>query len=68
MMVGHAHFSPGRPSGIEDPLGIVMGTLYCRSHLLCQRSFVKEHVTISLKVCVYRVYFQVLNYHHFNAF
>lgn len=30
-MVGHAHLFPGRPSGIEDPLSIVMGTLYCRS-------------------------------------
>lgn len=43
-MAGHAHFSPGRPSGIEELLGIVMGTLYCRSHLLCQRSSVKEHI------------------------
>lgn len=46
LMTGHGStLPPGRPSTSEGPLGIVRGSLYCRSCLLCQRSSVKKTVT-----------------------
>lgn len=40
-----AHLFPGGPSTTENPSGIVRGSLYWRSWLLCHRSCVMKPVT-----------------------